>query len=322
MNVGADSGHSDRAWPVYRELLNGGRLADRVKHAAAAVHDCHLCGNDCGIDRTEGSGPCRIADVVYVASYGPHHGEESVLRGWRGSGTIFFSGCNLHCVYCQNHDISQHRMGSPVTAGDLAAMMLWLEEQGCHNINLVSPTHVAAHIVPSLVLAVQAGLMAPIVYNTGGYDGSQALELMNGLVDIYMPDAKYSDAKVAQRLSSVDDYPAVNRAALREMHQQVGDLQIDGRGLARRGLLVRHLVLPGGLAGTTDVTRFLARELSIDTYVNLMAQYRPAYHARHCVDADTPLARPVTSDEYQEAYRAARRAGLHRFDEAHARLWR
>ena len=307
-------GPTREVFPIYLTLLEDDGLSDRIAEAEAALHDCHLCGNDCGNDRAQRPGPCRIGDTAYVASYGPHHGEEDVLRGRYGSGTIFFSGCNLHCVYCQNDDISQHVIGQPVTPQALAAMMLDLEEQGCHNVNLVSPTQVVPQIVLGLAVAIQAGLRLPVVYNTGGYDAPQALHLMDGLIDIYMPDVKYADAAVGQRLSLVKDYPAVNRAAVKEMHRQVGDLVTNANGIARRGLLVRHLVLPGGLAGTADVARFLADEISRYTYVNVMAQYHPSYKAWAYADAHTPLDRRITSQEVQTALQQARDAGLHRFD--------
>ena len=290
--------------------LSGPELEQRLAQAAPALRDCHLCGNHCGIDRTQGPGPCGIADVPYVASYGPHHGEEEPLRGRWGSGTIFFSGCNLHCIYCQNADISQTIVGRPVTSAELAGIMLALQAQGCHNINWVSPTHVAAHLVHGLVLAFQEGLRIPIVYNTGGYDAPQALTLMDGLVDIYMPDMKYADAEVGRRLSGVRDYSAVNQAAVREMHRQVGDLVLDAQGIAVRGLLVRHLVLPDGLAGTAETARFLAEEISTETYINVMAQYRPAYRAAQ----EPSLRRRATAAEVAAAEREARAAGLHRFD--------
>ena len=298
-----------------QSALKNGEFGERIAEAEKALHDCHLCGNDCGIDRTQRPGPCRIGATAYVASYGPHHGEEDVLRGRYGSGTIFFSGCNLHCQYCQNDDISQHVSGRPVSPQDLAAMMLDLEQQGCHNINLVSPTHVVPHIVMGLVTAIQAGLRLPVVYNSGGYDAPQALNLMDGLVDIYMPDMKYADAAIAQQLSLVRDYPAINQAAVKEMHRQTGDLVIDERGVAQRGLLIRHLVLPGGLAGTAEVARFLAEEISRDTYINIMAQYHPAYKAWQCATKAIPLDRRVTPAEYAAAVQQARDAGLHRFDE-------
>lgn len=299
--------------PRYLELFKGDALKCRVDEALQALHNCHLCGNDCGIDRTQRAGPCRIADRVIVASYGPHHGEEDVLRGRRGSGTIFFSGCNLHCVYCQNFDISQTTDGESVTPDDLARIILTLQKRGCHNINLVSPTHVAAHIVPGIAIAIEAGLHIPIVYNTGGYDAPQALALMDGLVDIYMPDMKYSDPELGEELSLVRHYPEINRAAVKEMHHQVGDLITDDRGIACRGLLIRHLVLPGNLAGTAEITRFLAEEVSRDTYINIMAQYHPAYKAWGCATEKIPLNRRITPQEYQNALAIARMAGLHRF---------
>lgn len=301
--------------PRYRSMLEQGELSSRVEAADAALHDCVLCGNRCHIDRAEKAGPCGIKDTVHVASYGPHRGEERVLSGWRGSGTIFFSGCNLHCVYCQNYDISQYVTGFTVDAEGLARIMLDLQARGCHNINLVSPTHVASHIVPGLAEAVRQGLHIPIVYNTGGYDAEQALALMDGFVDIYMPDMKYADAATAHALSAVQDYPAVNRQAVKEMHRQVGDLVTDEDGLARRGLLVRHLVLPGDAAGTADIARFLAEEVSPETYINVMGQYRPAYRAAACATDEYPINRRVTREEVASAVRQTREAGLHRLDE-------
>ncbi len=305
------------SWPIYLGLDESAREAKRAQ-VEAALLDCRLCGRQCAINRHRGPGPCRIADVAYVASYGPHHGEEDVLRGWRGSGTIFFSGCNLHCVYCQNADISQARVGEPVTPEELAAIMLELQRWGCHNINLVSPTHVAAPIALAILIAAEQGLKLPVVYNTGGYDAPQALALMDGLIDLYMPDMKYADDATGERFSAVRNYPSVNRAAVREMHRQVGDLEIDARGLARRGLLVRHLVLPGGLAGTARIAQFLADEVSRNTYINVMAQYHPAYRARECSADDAPLHRRITPEEYQAALDAVRAAGLWRLDRARA----
>lgn len=307
--------NKEKLWPIYRSLVGTSELTARLVAAEAALCDCHLCGNDCGIERTRQAGPCGLADTLYVVSYGPHHGEEDVLRGYRGSGTIFFSGCNLHCVTCQNYDISQQVTGFAVDAPGLAKLMLALQAQGAHNINLVSPTHIASLLVPALALAAEAGLAIPIVYNTGGYDAPQALALMDGFVDIYMPDTKYSDAATGEMLSAVRDYPAVNRAAVREMHRQVGDLVIDDRGLARRGLLVRHLVLPGGLAGTAAVASFLADDISPDTYINVMAQYRPAYRAHECTTPAMPLDRRVTRGEVAAAVQQCCDAGLWRFDE-------
>ena len=251
-----------------------------------------------------------------VASYGAHFGEESPLVGRYGSGTIFFSYCNLSCIYCQNYTISQLGEGSPVSSQKLAEMMLSLQRRGCHNINLVSPSHVVAHILEALEIAAGRGLKLPLVYNTGGYDSVATLKLLDGIIDIYMPDMKYSDEKTAEQLSGIRDYPGVNRAAVREMHRQVGDLEIDDSGLARRGLLVRHLVLPHGLAGTQGVVSFLAREVSPDTYTNIMAQYHPCYQAFSLPQ----LARPLSEAEFAEAVSLARRQGLTRLDKDTFRL--
>ena len=304
--------------PAYLALLRSGELRRRVEAAYQRMHACDLCGRKCGVDRTAQAGACKTGTKAKVASFGPHFGEEDPLRGYRGSGTIFFSWCNLNCQYCQNYDISQLGHGREVEPEELASMMLSLQAQGCHNINLVSPSHVVAPILAALLIAAEAGLRLPLVYNTGGYDSLEALQLLDGVVDIYMPDMKYADEEVAYRYSRVRNYPAVNQAAVKEMHRQVGDLVMDDRGIALRGLLVRHLVLPGGLAGTPEIARFLAEEVSRDTYINIMDQYRPCYRARE----HPPLDRPITSQEYEEAVAAAQRAGLHRFDQRRTRLWR
>jgi putative pyruvate formate lyase activating enzyme len=214
-----------------------------------------------------------------VSSYGPHFGEESPLVGKYGSGTIFFTNCNLRCLFCQNYSISQLGEGERVSKEELALMMLSLQARGCHNINLVSPTHVVPQILEALKIAVESGLHVPLVYNTGGYDSVETLSILDGIVDIYMPDMKYGDENIARELSGIENYPQVNKAAIREMHRQVGDLQTSQEGVAQRGLLVRHLVLPKGLAGTKDVVDFIAKEISANTYVNIMAQYHPCYKA-------------------------------------------
>lgn len=235
--------------------------------------------------------------------------------GSGGSGTIFFTYCNLRCCFCQNYSISQLGEGREVGAGELAGMMLSLERKGCHNINFVSPTHVVPQILEALEIAVKSGLSVPLVYNSGGYDSLETLRLLDGIFDIYMPDMKYSDEKNARQLSGIENYPEINRAAVKEMHRQVGDLQMDDRGVAARGLLVRHLVLPSGLAGTEEICRFLSREISTDTYLNVMAQYRPCYKA-----FDVPgLASPVTREEFTDAVRTARSCGLHRLDRVESR---
>ncbi len=230
--------------------------------------------------------------------------------GSGGSGTVFFAFCNLKCCFCQNYTISQLGEGREVVAGELANMMLSLERQGCHNINFVSPTHVVPQILEALEIAVESGLSVPLVYNSGGYDAVDTLKLLDGIFDIYMPDMKYSDEQNARRLSGIDDYPRMNRAAVKEMHRQVGDLKIDDQGIARRGLLVRHLVLPGGLAGTAEVCRFLSQEISAHTYLNVMAQYRPCYKAYDVLG----LAHSISRQEFVEAVETARSYGLHRLD--------
>jgi putative pyruvate formate lyase activating enzyme len=256
------------------------------------------------------SGQCRVTSQVIVSSYGPHMGEEAPLVGRNGSGTIFFSYCNLHCAFCQNYIISQLGEGEAVTKETLADMMLSLQAQGCHNINLVSPTHVVPYILEALEIAAANGLHLPLVYNTGGYDALETLKLLDGIVDIYMPDMKYSDEKTAERLSGVKDYPEINRAAVKEMHRQVGDLEVDEKGIAQRGLLVRHLVLPNGLAGTQEIVKFLADEVSANTYLNIMSQYRPCYKA-----FDIPgLDRPLKDQEFNDAIKLAHQQGLYRLD--------
>lgn len=298
--------------PAYVALLLTGELKARVEQAFARLENCDLCPWECGVNRTVGKlGVCRTGKRARVSSYGPHLGEEDPLRGWRGSGTIFFNRCNLRCQFCQNADISQFDSGDKVEPEGLAAMMLELQEAGCHNINLVSPSHVVPQILAAVWIAAQAGLRLPLVYNTGGYDSPAALALLDGVIDIYMPDMKYSSSQVGLHYSKIRDYPKHNQIALREMHRQVGDLQVGEKGLALRGLLVRHLLLPNGLAGTLEVVRFLAEEISAQTYLNLMDQYRPVYNAR----LYPKVNRPITSDEYRSAVQLAYQAGLHRLDQ-------
>jgi putative pyruvate formate lyase activating enzyme len=297
--------------PAYLRLLRSGELQERVKEAYRRLEACDLCPRACGVNRREGSsGACRTGDLARVASYHPHFGEEAPLVGSRGSGTIFLACCNLRCHYCQNYDISQLDAGDEVEPEELAVMMLQLQGMGCHNVNLVSPSHVVPQILGGLLIAAQAGLRLPLVYNTGGYDSLATLALLDGVVDIYMPDVKYASEPTARRLSGVEGYPAVNQAAVAEMHRQVGDLRLDDRGVAGRGLLVRHLVLPRGLAGTAEIVRWLASQVSPDTYVNVMGQYRPSYRAREFPE----LSHSLTRAEYDEALRLARAAGLHRLD--------
>jgi putative pyruvate formate lyase activating enzyme len=298
--------------PSYLYLLKNGELQERVQRAYRLLGECCLCGWTCKVNRLEGEkGICQTGKKARVSSYGPHLGEEDPLRGWRGSGTIFFSRCNLRCQYCQNYDISQRDSGEEIEPEDLAAMMLELQEYGCHNINLVSPSHVVAQILAGVSIAAQAGLRLPLVYNTGGYDSMESLELLDGVIDIYMPDMKYASPVIARHYSKIRNYPQINQAAVKEMHRQVGDLQIDNQGIARRGLLVRHLVLPNGLAGTEKIVQYLADEISTNTYLNLMDQYRPAYNARQY----PKLNRPINKKEFEQAVQAAHDAGLYRLDE-------
>jgi len=305
--------------PVYRRLLESGEAHQRIEQAYAHLQACDVCPLRCGVNRLAGErGMCKTGARAQVSSFGAHLGEEQPLRGWAGSGTIFFARCNLRCVFCQNFEISQVGNGREVEPMELAEIMLRLQAAGCHNINLVSPTHVVPQIIAAVLIAAQAGLRLPLVYNSGGYDSLDMLALLDGIVDIYMPDMKYGDSEIARRFSRVPRYVEVNRAAVREMQRQVGDLQMDEQGIARRGLLVRHLVLPNQLAGTEKVLRFLADEISKNVYLNLMDQYYPAYQAHNYPG----LNRPITSQEYQEAVAIARQLGLNRLDQRQRRgLW-
>jgi putative pyruvate formate lyase activating enzyme len=308
--------------PAYLDLLRSGELKRRAAEAYARLEACDICARECGVNRRESAegASCRTGERAVVSSAGPHFGEEDPLVGSGGSGTIFFSWCNLRCQFCQNAEISQIGHGHEVEPEDLARMMLQLQSQGCHNINFVSPSHVVPQILAGLLIAAEAGLHLPLVYNTGGYDALETLSLLDGVVDIYMPDMKYADPDVAHRFSRVASYPAVNQDAVREMHRQVGDLKTDDRGVALQGLLVRHLVLPQRLAGTAEIVRFLRDEISPNTYINVMAQYRPCFRAHEL----PPLDRSVSNQEYAEAVRLAEEASL-RLDQRRPRLvwlWR
>lgn len=303
--------------PSYVKLWESGELARRAQAARMRLSYCDLCPRQCHVDRLGGVlGVCHTGAQAIVHSWGPHHGEEAPLVGQGGSGTLFFSCCNLNCLYCQNFEISQLGYGRPMSAEELADGMLQMQTMGCHNVNLVSPTHVVAQILEALVIASERGLRLPLVYNTGGYDGLSTLALLDGVIDVYLPDAKYASDQVAQRFSGVSDYVAVSRAALREMHRQVGELVVDDDGIARRGLLVRHLVLPDRLAGTKEIMAFLAGELSPQTYVNIMPQYTPAYRAQ---ELDPVMSRRLTQKEYEDAVQAALDAGLTRLDHLEAK---
>ncbi len=297
--------------PAYLDLAASGELERRIALAQARLKACDLCPRRCGVDRAGGQfGFCATGRHAILASAGPHFGEEAPLVGTGGSGTIFVASCNLGCDFCQNSEISHEKLGREVTADEWARLMLVLQQQGCHNINIVTPSHVVPALLEALAVAARSGLGLPLVYNTGGYDSVETLRLLEGVIDIYMPDFKFWDPEPAARFAGAPDYPERARAAVLEMHRQVGDLEIGPDGVARRGLLVRHLVLPEGLAGTPGVCRFLAEEIGCDTYINVMNQYHPAGRLERL----GPLNRPVTRREHEEALAAARAAGLWRLD--------
>ncbi|HHT9131665.1 MAG TPA: radical SAM protein [Candidatus Tripitaka californicus] len=278
----------------------------RIEEAYQLMSPCRLCPRNCKAQRLEGKkGFCGIAARAVVSSYGPHFGEERPLVGRHGSGTLFFAGCNLGCLFCQNYTISHYKEGEEVTVETLANIMLALQASGCHNINFVTPTHVTPQIMEALAIARDKGLRVPTVYNCGGYESVETLRLLEGAIDVYMPDFKYSEGRWAKRFSGAEDYPEVARAAFREMHRQVGDLVIE-EGLAVRGLLVRHLVMPNGVAGSRAVIDFLAEEISPNTYLNVMEQYHPCYRAREFAE----INRRITHDEYMEVYLYAKQKGL------------
>jgi putative pyruvate formate lyase activating enzyme len=308
-------------YPAYLALHESGELARRAARAVEELHACAACPRRCEVDRAGDDlarAVCGIGRHAVVSSAFPHLGEEDCLRGRRGSGTIFFSRCNLHCVFCQNHDISQRGEGREVTAGELAALMLELQSLGCHNVNFVTPEHVVPHVLEALPIAAAGGLRLPIVYNTSAYDATESLALLDGIVDIYMPDFKYWSVEHSRRHLKAKDYPDAARAAIREMHRQVGPLELDEHGVARRGVLVRHLVMPGMVDDARAILRWLAEEVSPDTYVNVMGQYRPAHRAMEFAE----LARPVGADEVEAVRGEALRQGL-RLDRRRSarRLW-
>jgi putative pyruvate formate lyase activating enzyme len=307
--------------PAYLALHRSGALRQRAEAALERLSHCLVCPRDCGVDRMAGkTAACHTGRYAQVASYSPHFGEEDCLRGWRGSGTIFFSMCNLRCVFCQNYDISQANRAPETPPPRLAAMMLELQDMGCHNINFVTPEHVVPQILEALPIAVEGGLRIPIVYNTSAYDSLDSLSLLDGIVDIYMPDFKFWSPALSLRYVKAKDYAEAARRAIGEMHHQVGPLKLDENGLAKRGVLLRHLVMPGEIAGTEAIMRFLADEVSPDTYVNLMDQYYPA--GRVLGGEFGEINRRTTGAEFECAVEAARAAGLWRFDQRRPRLVR
>jgi putative pyruvate formate lyase activating enzyme len=295
-------------FPAYRKLLDSGELQRRAQESKALISNCNLCPRACGVDRARGElGFCGGGALARVASFGPHFGEESPLVGTHGSGTIFFAGCNLKCCFCQNFDISHEGHGRDARPEDLAAMMLGLEEGGCHNINLVTPTHYIPQILSAALIAAREGLSVPIVYNCGGYEDVHALRLLEGVVDIYMPDFKFWSEAPARTYCGAPDYRAVASRAMVEMQRQVGDLIISG-GIARRGLLIRHLVMPGGLEESQRIFEFIARRISPRAFVNVMAQYRPCYRAGEHAE----IAGRLSGADFKAALEAASRSGLER----------
>lgn len=298
-------------YPSYRLLYESGEIRRRIDTARQILGRCTLCPRRCRVDRLAGNpGVCQTGEWAVVADFAPHFGEERPLVGENGSGTIFFAHCNLHCLFCQNFEISHHGLGTPVTDRQLADMMLHLQNQGCHNINFVTPTHVVPQILAALYSAIERGLNVPLVYNCSGYETLETLKLLDGIIDIYMPDFKFWKSESADLYTDAPDYPERTRSAIQEMHRQVGDLCLDEKGLARRGLLIRHLVMPGGLDETKEILRFIAREISPDSYVNIMDQYRPCGRANDY----PPLDRSLSAKEYQQALEIAGNAGITRLD--------
>lgn len=283
-------------------------LQKRIEDAYNLLESCRVCPRECGVNRLKNDklGFCRSGLNPAISSVNAHHGEEPPLSGTKGSGTIFLTNCNLRCVYCQNYPISQLGNGAERTPGELAGQMIWLQEQGCHNLNLVTPTHFMPQILKAFGIARERGFNLPIVYNTSGYESLEALRLLDGIVAIYLPDMRYSDDAVARTYSVAPHYPEINRAAIKEMYRQVGNLVLDEDGIATRGLIIRHLILPGGLSGTEGVMKFLAEEISKDVYISLMSQYFPAFKAHEFKE----LSRRITADEYEEAYQTMRKYGL------------
>jgi putative pyruvate formate lyase activating enzyme len=297
--------------PAYLDTLRKGLLREKVKKAYAVISDCTLCPRGCKVDRLGGqTGICKTGKKASVSSYNAHFGEEAPLVGSHGSGTIFFTHCNLLCIFCQNYDISHEGYGREVSTGRLAAMMLDLQNRGCHNINFVTPSHVVPQILDGVEKAAGQGLKLPLVYNSGGYDSIETLRLLEDVIDIYMPDFKFWDPEISAKACNAKDYPDVARAALIEMHRQVGDLITDDSGIARRGLLIRHLVLPKAQAGTRDIMRFIATKISPNSYVNIMSQYRPCGRASEIEE----LSVFPSQTEFKEAIKAANDEGITRLD--------
>jgi len=305
--------------PSYISLFEAGELEKKVEKAIELLKNCKICPRECGVNRLKGEkGFCRTGRKAIVASYNPHFGEEAPLVGKKGSGTIFISSCNLLCSFCQNYEISHLMEGVEVEAEQLAYMMLELQNMGCHNINFVTPTHVVPQILEALLIAVKQGLTLPLVYNSGGYDKKETIKFLEGIFDIYMPDFKFWDSKWSAKYMNAPDYRERAKEAIKEMHRQVGDLILNEEGIAVRGLIVRHLVMPNGIAGTEHIMKFIAEEVSKNTYVNVMDQYRPCGKAIE----DPVINRMITVKEYREAIEFAKKAGLERLDSKEERIIR
>jgi len=297
-----------RMYPVYLESHNNGKLKSIIEEAFGMLESCRICPRKCGVNRlNDERGFCRIGLKPKVASFMPHHGEEPPISGTRGSGTIFFSGCNMICAYCQNYEFSQLDEGREVEFEELATFMLQLQDMGCHNINLVTPTHVMPQILKALKLAIPKGLKIPIVYNTSGFELPEIIKLLDGIVDIYLADMRYADNDMAIKYSSAQDYPKLNQAALKEMHRQVGVARIDNAGIIKRGVIIRHLVLPDNISGTHSIMRFIKEGLSKDTYISLMSQYLPCYKASQFQE----ISRRITEQEYEDAVATMEKHGLY-----------
>jgi putative pyruvate formate lyase activating enzyme len=294
--------------PAYLKLLKTGELDRRAKALRSIYDSCRLCPRACGANRNQGEkGVCKTAARVKVTSWGPHHGEEKPLSGWKGSGTVFFSNCNLLCVFCQNWQINHRGDGSGASDEDVGRIFLQVQDAGCHNLNLVTPTHIVPNLISALAWAARRGFSLPVVYNCGGYEGLEAVKLLDGIVDIHLPDYKYLDDAVGRRLTAnAAGYPEAAAAAITEMQRQVGELVVDESGVALRGLIIRHLVLPENLAGTDRFARWVVEKLGPRTWVNIMAQYRPEHRAREF----PPLDRRTTRGEFEQALAWAREAGL------------
>ncbi len=297
--------------PLYIQTINKGIFNKKIESAFEILRSCTLCPRECKVDRYSGqTGHCKTNQSVYVSSYSPHFGEETPLVGTNGSGTVFFTYCNLLCIFCQNYDISHKGNGEKVSSEKLASIMLDLQNMGCHNINFVTPTHIVPQILSAVKIAADNGLNIPLVYNSGGYDSVETLKLLEGVIDIYMPDFKFWEKDVAEIVCQARNYPEKAKSALIEMHRQVGDLVINENGIAERGLLVRHLVMPKGYAGTRKIMRFIAKEISVNSYVNIMPQYRPCGRAEEIKD----ISGFPTNNEILGALKIAQEEGIYRID--------